>query len=192
LKIYDIVNVELLNGVAEEIPLPDNSIDLIVSNNGLNNVQDLEKSFSECRRIAKKGCQFIATMNLDKTMNEFYSVFKEVVMEMNMQEIVDSIDQHIYEKRKPVEELINMFEKNKFRTKYQTHSFRYRFADGTSMFNYFLIRVAFVNSWMQLTPLEKTNKIFLEIEKRLNDIAASENGISLSIPYIVIDSEFAG
>jgi len=34
IKVYGINNVELINGVAENIPLPDNSVDLIISNNG--------------------------------------------------------------------------------------------------------------------------------------------------------------
>ena len=40
-KIYGINNVEIITGVAENIPLPDHSVDLIFSNNGLNNVNDI-------------------------------------------------------------------------------------------------------------------------------------------------------
>lgn len=45
--IYGICNVEVLNGVAEKIPLPDKSVNLIFSNNGLNNVEDLSISLKE-------------------------------------------------------------------------------------------------------------------------------------------------
>ncbi len=69
---YDIHNIEIIRGVAESIPLNDNSIDLIVSNNELNNVADLDKSLFECSRIIKTGGQFIQTMNLNDTMLEFY------------------------------------------------------------------------------------------------------------------------
>lgn len=192
LKVYDISNVELINGVAENINLPDDSIDLIVSNNGLNNVQDLQKSFKECQRIAREGCQFVATMNLDKTMIEFYSVFKEAVIEMNMPELITSIDNHIYEKRKPVEEIINLFEENNFRTKSETHSFNYRFADGTAMLNYFLIRFAFLSSWIKLLPHGKAANTFTFIEQKLNQVSEAEKGLSLSIPYIVVDADYVG
>ncbi len=51
---YLIGNIELINGCAEEIPLKSDSIDLIVSNNGLNNVKDLDKCLEECARIIQK------------------------------------------------------------------------------------------------------------------------------------------
>lgn len=192
LKVYSIKNTELINGTAEQIPLPDDSIDLIVSNNGLNNVQDIQKSFKECERISKKGCQFVATMNLNQTMIEFYSVFKEEVLKMNMPGLVVAIDEHIYAKRKPAEEIISLFQGNNFKTKAETHTFRYRFADGTSMLNYFLIRIAFINSWIKLVPQDKVRVLFTKIEQRLNQIAETENGLSLSIPYLIVDANYLG
>ena len=79
LAIYGIENVEIIEGVAESIPLPSDSIDLIVSNNGINNVEDLEKVLSECSRIIKQGGQFILTMNLNNTMLEFYDILEIVI-----------------------------------------------------------------------------------------------------------------
>jgi ubiquinone/menaquinone biosynthesis C-methylase UbiE len=83
-KIYGITNVEIINGVAEEIPLPDNSVDLIFSNNGLNNVNDLKAVLEECCRISNAGAQLVFTFNTDKTMIEFYSALEEVLFEKNM------------------------------------------------------------------------------------------------------------
>jgi len=53
IQFYEIKNVEIINGVAENIPLPDKSVELITSNNGLNNVENIEKALSECSRITK-------------------------------------------------------------------------------------------------------------------------------------------
>ena len=71
-----LTNITLYEGCAEKIPMTDNCISLIVSNNGINNVQNLEQVFSECRRIAEAGAQFTATVNLDGTMHEFYEIFE--------------------------------------------------------------------------------------------------------------------
>jgi SAM-dependent methyltransferase len=57
-----------LCGVGEQIPLRDGSIDLVVSNNGLNHVADLGRTLAECRRVARPGAQLVATMNLPETM----------------------------------------------------------------------------------------------------------------------------
>ena len=47
-----ITNVEVLNCTAESMPFENGSFNLIVSNNGLNNVQDLEQAIRECSRVA--------------------------------------------------------------------------------------------------------------------------------------------
>jgi len=41
IKTYDLKNVSVIKGVAEELPFDDNFLNLIVSNNGINNVEDL-------------------------------------------------------------------------------------------------------------------------------------------------------
>ena len=81
INIYGITNTEIITGVAEKIPLPDNSVDLIFSNNGLNNVNDLEAVLNECSRVSKIGSQLVFTFNTDKTMIEFYSVLEDVLRE---------------------------------------------------------------------------------------------------------------
>jgi len=51
-------NVEFIQGDIEEMPLPDNSYDVIVSNCVLNLVPDKEKAFSEIMRVLKPGGHF--------------------------------------------------------------------------------------------------------------------------------------
>ena len=68
IKILDIKNVEVLNAVAEDIPFDDNYFDLIVSNNGINNVENLPQTISECYRVCKSESQFVLSFNLPNTM----------------------------------------------------------------------------------------------------------------------------
>ena len=56
IKALGLSNVAVVNGLAEKMPFADEYFDLIVSNNGINNVADIEKTFEECRRVAKPGC----------------------------------------------------------------------------------------------------------------------------------------
>jgi len=51
----DMSNVEVLEGNAEAIPLPDASIDVITSNGVLNLVPDKQKAFSELFRVLRPG-----------------------------------------------------------------------------------------------------------------------------------------
>ena len=84
IEYYRITNIKIFEGVAESIPLDNNSVDLIVSNNGINNVSDINKVISECSRIIKSGGQFVQTMNLDKSMFEFYGELERVLSDLHM------------------------------------------------------------------------------------------------------------
>ena len=121
INILGLTNVELIEGVAENIPLPDNSVDLIVSNNGINNVQNLEKVMSECKRIAKKSAQFVATVNLNKTMIEFYDELEKGLIEEGLNENVSQLKKHIYHKRRPLDELKKLFQSNGFKIEKLIH-----------------------------------------------------------------------
>ena len=128
INILGLTNIKLIEGIAENIPLPDNSVDLIVSNNGINNVHDLDKVMRECRRIAKKSAQYVATVNLDKTMIEFYDELEGILLEEGLDENVAKLKHHIYQKRRPLDEMINYFENNGFKIKNIQHdSFKYRY-----------------------------------------------------------------
>jgi ubiquinone/menaquinone biosynthesis C-methylase UbiE len=189
IKIFGTENIQLIKGVAENIPLPDSSVDLIISNNGINNIEDIEKAFREISRIAKTGAQFVATVNLDETMIEFYKIFIEVLKDFKLEEVIPKLEEHIYKKRRPVAEFEELLLKNNFEiTKITKDSFSYRFADGTAMFNYPFIQYAFLESWTSLVPPERVKEVFQEIELRINKISSINGEWSLSIPFIIIDA----
>lgn len=54
-KLMGADNVEFLKGYLEDIPLPDESVDVIMSNCVINLSGDKEKAFSEAYRVLKKG-----------------------------------------------------------------------------------------------------------------------------------------
>jgi arsenite methyltransferase len=190
INILGLTNVELIEGVAESIPLPDESIDLIVSNNGINNVQAIEKVMNECRRVAKKSAQFVATVNLDGTMIEFYNELERVLVEEGLNENVSELKKHIYNKRRPLDELKNLFESNGFKIEKVLHdSFKLRFLNATTMFNYYLIRLAFLDSWLDLVPADKVDILFSQIENRLNLKAQEYGELVLTVPFILIDAK---
>lgn len=186
---FGISNVELLDGVAENIPLKDKSIDCIISNNGLNNVQDLQKALSECCRVLKNGRQFIQTVNLNETMIEFYSELEKALSSSLLDSYIPAIHEHIYKKRKPLDEYQKMIESEGFSIDSVQHDkFEYRFVDGTTMFNHFFIKLAFLDSWKNLVPTEKQNEIFSKVEDALNEKAKTDGFIKLSVPFVVIDA----
>lgn len=185
---YGIDNIKIIDGVAESIPLEDNSIDLIVSNNGLNNVDNLEKSLEECARVLKPGGQMVITVNLDKSMFEFYNQFEAVLLEMKMHLEIDDMHRHIYHKRKPLDFIMKLLNKQGFIIKDLEHDqFEYRFAHAGALLNHYFIRLAFMESWISIVPKDKLEFIFDRIETKLNEQAKAHGVIKLSIPFVVIN-----
>ncbi|MFO7368651.1 MAG: class I SAM-dependent methyltransferase [Bacteroidales bacterium] len=189
LKYYKISNAKLIKGYAESIPLNNRSVDLIVSNNGINNVKDQDKVFSECARVIRPGGQLVFTMNLDKSMIEFYSVFGQVLSEAGLEEELAAMKQHIYVKRRPLDEILNSVTAHGFHIKDMEHDqFNYRFASGTAMLNHYFIRMAFMESWVKLLPAGQVESVFDKIEARLNEEAGLLGETTLSIPYVLINA----
>ncbi len=186
---YGIHNVTLIEGVAENIPLNNQSIDLITSNNGINNVLDIGKVFSECARIMKPGGQFIQTMNTELTMFEFYNTFETVLAELNLTAEIAALKAHIAKKRPPVSHISTLLTQHGFRVKtIEQHQFNYKFANGTALFNHYFIRLAFLETWIKLVPADKIEQIFTNIEERLNQQAFDNGGLTLSVPFVVINA----
>ena len=190
IKVCGINNVEVITGVAEKIPLADNSVDLIFSNNGLNNVNDIKAVLNECRRITKIGSQFVFAYNTDKTMCEFYSVFEELLRDKNMVNEIILVKEHVYKKRKPIEEFVRLLNESGYSINEISHDkFDYRFVDGTVMFNHFLIKLAFIDSWKEIVPEEKQQEFFAELLDRLNQLSQRIGYLNLSVPFAIISCE---
>ncbi|GAB6119594.1 class I SAM-dependent methyltransferase [Dysgonomonas termitidis] len=189
LEIFGINNVTIIDGIAESIPLKNNSVELITSNNGTNNVNNLDQVFRECARIIKKNGQFVQTMNLDASMFEFYDTLKRTLAELGLQKEIESVNQHISQKRPDVKTIIYKLQKNGFRIKdLEYDQFDYRFPDGTTMLNHYFIRIAFMGSWRKLLPVDSVDRIFDIIEEKLNEQAKLLGKLKLSIPFVLINA----
>jgi ubiquinone/menaquinone biosynthesis C-methylase UbiE len=160
-KILNIKNAKVVEGVAEKLPFEDKYFDLIVSNNGLNNVEDLKVSLSECSRVSKPGAQLVITFNLENTMMEFYNVFEEVMRENNLKEEIQKMKAQIYAKRKPIGEFETLLKETGFGIKNIKHnSFKMDFLDGTTMLNHYLIKYWFLPGWGEILKSEDQERIF--------------------------------
>ena len=162
---------------------------MITSNNGINNVSDIDKVFAECSRIIKPGGQLVLTMNTDLSMIEFYNQLEQVLIELQLSKEIDLLHQHISQKRPSVEVLIKRIENNGFMVKDLEHDqFNYKFAEGTAFLNHYFIRLAFMDSWIKLLPANKVEHIFETIELRLNNLSKDLGGLKLSVPFVLINA----
>jgi arsenite methyltransferase len=180
-------NVHLIEGVAENLPIDSQVFDLIVSNNGINNVQDIKETFKECYRVMKPESQLVFTMNLDDTFFEFYDIFRKVLKKQGLDNEIELLQTHIYEKRKPLNEVKALLEAAGFEiADIKYGNFSYRFVDGTAMFNHFFIKLSFLDSWKKITGVHSP-KVFSTLEKEINKASAKTGGFQMSVPFATVD-----
>ena len=123
-------------------------------------------------------------------MIDFYSVLENVLRGKNMLDEIQLMQKHIYKKRKPVEEFNLLLKESGFSVNEIVYDeFSITFADGTTMFNHFLIKLAFIGSWKEFIPEERHKEIFTKVEKRLNEVAHSYGLFKLTVPFVLMDCE---
>lgn len=188
LKTMNINNAELLNCCAEELNFPDNYFDLIISNVGINNVQDPAKVLSECFRVSRPKAQLLMTVNLPETMKEFYDVFIAVLKDGGLAARVDEVHQHISHKRKTIEENSSLITSAGFSIKdVKCSVFYMRFLDGTAFLNHHFIKAAFMDSWKEIVPDGCRKEVFTRVEQILNRQAELNGCLNITIPACAFD-----
>ncbi|HEY4786116.1 MAG TPA: class I SAM-dependent methyltransferase, partial [Bacteroidales bacterium] len=188
IKFFGLTNVQVQHAVAEEIPFPDQFFDLVVSNNGLNNVEDLDRSLSECGRVCRPEAQMVITMNLPETFMEFYAIYRQSLSELGLEKLHKNIDDHIFHKRKTVDYLRDKIENHGFSfNRMHLDSFHYKFVDGTALLNYSFFKIAFLEPWKNCLDAELAPAVFEQLENNLNNFALKNNGIELTVPFVCFD-----
>ena len=121
-------------------------------------------------------------------MAEFYDVFEETLMELELPDEIRKMQKHITAKRKTVEYLKELILETGFIINtINVDGFKMRYSDGTAFLNHFLIRAAFMGSWREFLPENQADTAFLCIERKLNLLAAAKGELAISVPFVCID-----
>ncbi|MCX6153311.1 MAG: class I SAM-dependent methyltransferase [Candidatus Kapabacteria bacterium] len=186
-EIYGYKNVILLNRSILDSGFEDNFFDMIVSNNGLNNVDNFTEAINVCNRILKPGGELVFTQNLPETMLIFNIVFEDLLNSFGLIEEIGKFKDYIFEKRKPKEYIFKILENSGFIISESTESeFIWRFIDGSAFLKQFFIRLAFKENWENLIPQSVKKEFFIALEKRLNEYSNKKGELSINIPFICI------
>ncbi len=177
-------NVRLIEEDVVTAPLEAESVDLIVSNLGLNNFADRQGALRACHRSARSRAELILTTNVEGHMAEFYSVYRETLVELGLSECVPSLDEHIAH-RGTAASVSTLLERAGFGVADLTSdSFHMRFADGSSLLRHHLIRAGFLPDWKAVAPKSRTRAVFESLERNLNELASRTGSIALTIPTL--------
>lgn len=188
IDVMEIMNVSVVNGVAEKMPFKKESFDLIVANNGINNVEDADAVLKECMRVSRQDSQMVVTVNLKETMSEFYRVFKDTLINHGKSLEIDIMREHISKKRMNLNEMQEKIRSVGFNiVKTVKDSFVMRFCDSLSMFNYFFIKSFFMEEWKNIISPNEREEFFTSLEEKLNTLSKERGEIRLLIPFACIN-----
>lgn len=177
-------NISPWMGAAERLPFEDDFFHLLVSNNGLNNVEDQARAVAECYRVCRRGAQILFTVNLPDTMREFYDIYEQVLRETGLHFEIERLHGHMFEKRKPIEYYTELFTNAGFPfISAATDVFTMRFIDSDALFKHHCIRNAFLPPWESIISGEKRDEIFRALSAALDTHAGSEGELRLTIPF---------
>jgi SAM-dependent methyltransferase len=190
---HGVENLALHEARAERLPLPDASVDLIVSNNGLNNVADVAAALAECARVARPGAQLVYAYNLPGSLAEFYAVYDAVLAEDGREEARRALAAHIDHKRKPVAWTVAALERAGFAVERVVEdTFRLRFADAAAFFGHSLVRVAFLRPWLEVLEPQGRGPVFADIGRRLDAHARTAGELTMTIPLACVEARRRG
>src|SRR5262245_31959991 len=166
----DLGNVGIVEATAERLPFVSGSFDVIVSNNGFNNVQDMGRAFAEANRVARAGAQLLFTMNTEASMPELYSEYRRLLEEQDLRTEIEALAAHVHARRKPLPEVYSLLEQGGWSRVRTLHDeFHMRYADGSAMLRHPMVRLAFLGSWLAVVGEDRREGLFQELERRLND-----------------------
>jgi|SRR6185436_1740718 len=189
IKNYKLSNVDIIESSAEQIPLNDSSVDLIVSNLGINNFENPENVFKECHRVLKPKGRLTVTTNLDGHWKEFYNVFESTLKELGKNDLIIKLKEQ-QAHRGTIETASKLFTENGFKVyRHFTDSFEMKFLNGSAFLNHHFVKLGWLSSWRDLLPEENLKEIFELLERNLNAYATASGGLTLPVPMAYIEGE---
>ena len=185
---YGITNVTIIEASAASIPLESNSVDLIVSNLGINNFENPEVVFIESFRVLKPGARLALTTNLNGHWSEFYRIFEETIKYFGWNELLPELEKH-EQHRGNRQSIANKFEETGFREiRFFEEEMIMNFSDGSAFLNHHFVKLGWLESWFKLIPEKERQTFFRNLEQRINAVAASGNGWQLTVPMLYADA----
>jgi SAM-dependent methyltransferase len=169
------------------LPFDNATVDLIVSNLGINNFDNPAEVFKECARVLKSGGQLAITTNLKGHWQEFYDVFAETLKQLDKTDILPALDAHV-EHRGSVDSISTMFtDAGLMPRRHFEEKFEMRFLGGTALLNHSFVKLGWLGSWKDMIPGSDQRMFFNRLEENLNRYAADNGGLSLTVPMAYIE-----
>jgi len=155
-----IENVRLIEHDAADLDLPEASIDVVVSNLGINNFANADAVLRTCFRVTKPGGRLLLTANLVGHMQEFYDVYRATLMELELADRLATLDAHMNHRATLASIAAQLARAGFALLAVATDSYRMRCANGSSFLRHAFVRLAFLPAWTSVVPPEAVARTF--------------------------------
>lgn len=184
---YGLSNVEIMACSAEKIPFENDTIDLIVSNLGINNFSQPALVFDECCRVLKPNGTLALTSNLTGHWKEFYRIFETTLNQLQKTHLLDILKKDEAH-RGTIQSIAGLFTKSGFKvSRFYEETFEMKFVDGTAFLNHHFVKLGWLTTWMAIFPKNELAEIFGQLEHNLNLYARESGGLKLTVPMAYIE-----
>jgi len=179
--------LEIVEGDAATLDLPDGAVDLVVSNLGINNFENADAVLRTCFRVSRPGARLVLTTNLAGHMAEFYEVYRDTLLAGGHAERIPALEAHVAHRG-----TVDSISARLAGAGYEVldavvDAFRMRFADGRALLGHHFIRAGFMPDWRTVAG-EEADAILPDLARALDAFAAARGGLSLTIPMACIEA----
>ena len=143
---------------AEQLDVPDDSIDVIVSNLGINNFSSVAEILSECHRVLRPGGTIVLSTNPAGHMSEFYEIFRRTLRSLAVETV--KLDEHVSWRRSAEDLRTRMRETCFVNVSVRESPMIMRFADGTALLGHTFVNLALRAGWEALVPATQRESAF--------------------------------
>ena len=188
-SIHKLPNLSILEANGENLPFPDSTFDLIVSNLLINNLTNPRLTISECYRVLNPNGKIVLTTNVKGHFQEFYQVFSGLLIKLGNETYLENLAKN-QNHRGSKETFTNLLETNGFiLTKTLEDKFFMRFTDGSSLLNHSLIKVGFLGGWKNIVDVKDQEMVFNYLENKLNEMADREGQLKMTVPMLYLEAK---
>ncbi len=182
MKNYNVSNVEIKEERGEKMSFEDSSLDLIVSNLGINNFENKDQVLAECSRILRSEGRIALTTNLNGHWKEFYFIFEEILNEKGKILELNKLKNQQNHRGSP-ESIIKIFESSNFKLiKRVDKLMPMQFYNGSAFLNHHFVKLGWLSSWKEIISESDWEMIFTELEDRLNAESQKKGNLTLTVP----------
>ncbi len=189
---FGLDNVRLIVGDAAEVAIDPASVDLIVSNLGINNFDNAAAVLANCHRVAKPGARLFLTTNLRGHMAELYDELRATLVDLGLESRLPVLEAHV-DHRASIDSLRALLAAAGFEvTTVNTANHSERYADGSALLGHRLSRIGFLPAWRAIPLPADVERVFEVLAARLNARAREHGELRLTVPMACVEARKIG